>query len=180
MSYKIKHIKWKQKELLYPDVEPMLAILSDLGDEFKSSFEGDESKFLEFAQKCFEKKVLPRLFALILMPDSSNIVQYCINQMWMKYYKLDAGNVINVMTTAQWRQVLADFFIESSQWIQSWLHSSGLFGSESLPMNSNSSVSNLMKTILKPLIPPLETRSASSMPPMDATRKSSASESVLN
>lgn len=160
MSYKIKHIKWKQKDLLYPDVEPILAILSDIGNEYQTAFpeEGD-AKFLEFAQKLFEKKVLPRLFTLILVPDNGNPFRSLLNKYWMKKYKIDASNVINFMTTAQWKQVLADFFIESSQWIQSWLHTTGLFGSENSGTKSDSSGSNLVKTILKPLMNTLEMRS---------------------
>jgi len=185
MSYIIKHIKWKQKELLYPDVEPILAILSDLGDDYQKSFSAEDANFLLFAQNLFNKKVLPRLFAIILVPDNGNPIRTLLNKYWMKKYKLNSGNVIDVMTTAQWKQVLADFFIESSQWIASWLHSSGFLELTNSEKNSNSSDSSLkpkgsMMTILSHLMTNQAEKSSSSALPVENIGKSKDSGTALN
>lgn len=178
--YKIKYIHWRQKDLLYPDVESLLAIVSELGDEFNANFTKEESKFFQFAQVLLEKKMLPRLFALILEPANSNPIRTLLNKYWMKKYNLNAGNVIDIMTTAEWREVLADFFIESSQWIKSWLRSVPGFGLENSEMNSSSLGCNLMKIMTNNLTQPSPLINNSTLPAEEDIRRSNVSDAVHN
>lgn len=117
--YKFKRVYWKHKTLLYPDNEPLIEIVSKFVAEWNLFLKDQD--FIIFAQKLLKAGHLPNLFKIILTVDNGNIFKRIWNNYWIKKYGINSENIIQYMNNDEWRLVLTNFFIGSSQWITSWL-----------------------------------------------------------
>jgi hypothetical protein len=110
--YIFKHIFYCQHELTYGEDILVKEILGELAETISGDI-----KFGEAIERLIEKKIPPRLMAIILKPYQPTIIHGLWNAFWLGRYKLTSDEIINKMKNSEVMEVLGDFFLLNTKWM---------------------------------------------------------------
>ena len=162
--YVIKGIHWRERTLLYPDYEPVIEIVNELSTLLKA----EDQNFLVVAQQILKRGYLPHIMPIIIELDNRGY-RLIINWIQRKIFGIDTANIINYMSEDEWKPVLADFFIKSSQWMMNWLPIASDLGSQILSKTSPSpDASSKKENQNSSTIKPVPNSSSTSAPTADS------------